>query len=62
MRQLEVGENVLVVGGDLKEWVCLERETNGEKCWIKVKEINCYLPDGTQEYTDAIFEGLTFYG
>ena len=60
--QLDVGENVIVVGGDLKEWVCLEREANGEKCWIKVKETNCYLPDGTQEYTDAIFEGLTFYG
>lgn len=60
--QLEVGESVIVLGGDLKEWVQLERESTGERCWIRVEEDMCFLEDGTMEHSDSVFEGLTFYG
>ena len=33
---MQGGESVAVLGGDLKEWVALERVATGEKYWIKV--------------------------
>ncbi len=59
---LEEGETVVVLGGDLKEWVQLEIGSTGEKYWIKVEGHDCYLPDGTTDYSGNVFEGLTFYG
>lgn len=61
---LEEGEQVKILGGDLQEWVLLEKADTGECGWLKVtafpdivwiseeEGISCY---------DA-FEGLYFYG
>ncbi len=59
---LEVGESVIILGGDMKEWVQIERVSTGEKYWIKVEWHDCYLPDGTIDYSGNVFNGLTFYG
>lgn len=59
---LEEGETVAVLGGDLKEWVQLEIGSTGEKYWIRVEGHDCYLPDGTTDFSGNVFEGLTFYG
>lgn len=59
---LQPGDKVIVSGGDLKEWVLLEKKATGEKGWLKVVSGQCYLPDGTIEESSLCFEGLYFYG
>lgn len=56
------GDKVRILGGDLSEWVQLEKESTGEKGWLKVTHPGeCYLPDGVIQCS-LCFDGLTFYG
>ena len=59
---LEPGDRVIVRGGDLAEWVLLEKEATGEQGWLRVTETDCRLPDGTTGFSGDWFEGLPFYG
>ncbi|HKM33850.1 MAG TPA: YARHG domain-containing protein [Lachnospiraceae bacterium] len=59
---LQPGDKVIISGGDLKEWVLLEKKATGEKGWLKVISGQCYLPDGTIEESSLCFDGLYFYG
>lgn len=59
---LAPGDEVKVLGGDLEEWVLLEKTATGERGWLRVIGCECYQPDGTSEMSDIWFEGLTFYG
>ena len=59
---LEPGDRVIVRGGDLAEWVLLEKEATGEQGWLRVTETDCHLPDGTTGFSGDWFEGLSFYG
>lgn len=59
---VEPGEQVRVIGGDLTDWVLLERVSTGEQGWLRVREQMCRLPDGTEGPSDLWFDGLPFYG
>lgn len=61
-RLLNAGDKVKVLGGDLADWVKLERLSDGLVCWIRVKDGECRLPDGSMLNSSLVFEGLTFYG
>lgn len=56
------GDEVKVVGGDMKEWVLMEKVSTGEEGWLKVIGSECRYPDGSGEESVHLFEGLTFYG
>ncbi len=57
------GEEVQVMGGDMKNWVLLRKVATGEEGWMEVKDIEtCILPDGSEFYSSQLFEGLYFYG
>ena len=57
------GEEVQVMGGDMKEWVLLKKIATGEEGWIRVEDlVMCQMPDGNVYYSDQLFEGLYFYG
>lgn len=59
---LNAGDKVKILGGDLADWVKLERLSDGLICWIRVKDGECRLPDGSMLSSSLVFEGLTFYG
>lgn len=60
--KLQKKERVIVLGGDLTNWVKLRRVSDSAELWIPVTEGECTLPDGTKETSGLVFEGLTFYG
>jgi len=60
---LKAGEQVIIVGGDNKEWVLIQSKETGEKGWLRcIVPYQCILPDGTELDSDALFSGLSFYG
>lgn len=59
---LQSGDEFLVIGGDLTDWVQLKKVSTGEQGWLKVNELECYFPDGTSETSSLLFDGLWFYG
>ena len=52
--ELKKGEQVKILGGDLKEWVLLEKVDTGEQGWLKENE------EGFDSY--GAFDGLYIYG
>lgn len=61
---LTTGNEVIIVGSDLTEWVYIKDITSGKSGWLKTMngENNCLLPDGRAVPAVELFEGLTFYG
>ena len=60
---LHKGDEVQVMGGDMKNWVLLKKVSTGEEGWLQVDEHSrCILPDGTVVYSSDLFDGLIFYG
>lgn len=59
---LAPGDVVRILGGDLKEWVELEKVSTGEKGWIKVTDLQCHLSDGTTLESNMAFDGIMLYG
>lgn len=57
------GEDIQVMGGDMKEWVLLKKVSTGEEGWIRTEGFHdCILPNGETIYSGALFEELYFYG
>lgn len=61
VRTLKAGDEIVVLGGDLSQWVQLEVKSTGEKGWIKVIDGECDLADGSTETSSLCFSGLIFY-
>ena len=61
---LTAGNEVIIVGSDLKEWVYIKDIKSGNFGWLKTKDDvnNCLLPDGRAVPAVELFEGLVFYG
>lgn len=60
--ELHRDEKVKILGGDLSEWVKIQKIADGAVCWIRVQEGQCELPDGSVLQSSLVFDGLTFYG
>lgn len=63
---LNPGDSVMILGSDYKEWVLIQKQETGEQGWLKCGVVDdpylCTLPDGTQDESWNLFEGLSFYG
>lgn len=56
------GDEVQVMGGDLKQWVQLKKVSTGEVGWLKVNENDiCCLADGTEISAWDLFEDRIIY-
>lgn len=55
------GDEIRVLGGDLAEWVELEKVSTGERGWLRSVGCDCTQPDGTTGMSGEWFEGLPFY-
>ena len=57
------GDEVQVMGGDMKNWVLLKKVSTEEEGWLQVDEHSrCILPDDTVVSSSELFDGLIFYG
>lgn len=56
------GEELEMLGGDVKEWVRFRKVTTGQEGWLYVKECKCMLPDGSMVYTGEVFDELAWFG
>ena len=56
------GDEVQVMGGDMKSWVLLKKVSTGEEGWLKVEGMNCILSDGSEVSSYDLFEGIYMYG
>lgn len=59
---LQVGEEICILGGDLSEWVEIDRLSTGERYWLRVTWHNVECADGTMKYSGECMSGLHFYG
>lgn len=63
---LNPGDDVVILGSDYKEWVLIQKKETGEQGWLRCGILDdpftCTLPDGTQDDSWNLFEGLSFYG
>lgn len=63
---LAPGDKVTILGSDYKEWVLIQKKGTGEKGWLRCGDEDspylCTLPDGRQDDSWNLFEGLSFYG
>ena len=63
---LNPGDSVVILGSDYQEWVLIQKKETGEQGWLKCgtedSPYTCTLPDGTQDESWNLFEGLSFYG
>lgn len=60
--KLSPGDEIVVMGGDLSQWVKLQKTSTGETGWLKVVDMECFFPDGGSEMSSVLFDGLSFYG
>jgi len=59
---LQVGEEICILGGDLSEWVEIDRLATGERFWLHVFGHDVECADGTLKYSGECMDGLHFYG
>lgn len=59
---LQFGEEICILGGDLSEWVEIDRLSTGERWWMCVDGHNVECADGTMKYSGKCLDGLTFCG
>ena len=59
---IQEGEEVQVMGGDMKNWVLLRKVSTKEEGWLRVEYANCILPDGSEIYSQDLFEDIYMYG
>lgn len=59
---LQVGEEICILGGDLSEWVEIDRLSTGERWWLRVDMHDVECADGTWKYSGECMDGLHFYG
>lgn len=57
------GEEVKILGGDLENWVLVEKTDTAERGWLKVgMQTEIWISDEEVCGSDEAFEGLYFYG
>ena len=57
------GDEAVILGGDNKEWICIQKKDTQEKGWLRCDGLyGCILPDGTTKESMELFEGLDFFG
>lgn len=59
---LQIGEEICILGGDLSEWVEIDRLSTGERFWLRVDGHDVECADGTMKYSGECMDGLHFYG
>ncbi len=59
---LNNGDRIIILGGNLRDWVQIKNGTTGVRYWIRVEAGKCVLSDGTKLENSQCFDGLTFYG
>lgn len=61
---LKEGEEVKILGGDLNEWVLLEKVDTGEQGWLKVnaQSNDVWISEEEKVSCHDAFDGLYFYG
>lgn len=59
---LQVGEEICILGGDLSEWVEIDRLATGERFWLHVFGHDVECAEGTLKYSGECMDGLHFYG
>lgn len=59
---LQPDDQVIILGGDNKEWICIQKTDGGKQGWLRVEGITCILPDGSKAEAWDLFDGLTYWG